>query len=415
VNVFVLFLGFLLIRKVFNRIVSLSEVAKLISEGDLSQTININQPGEVGILGQTLNQLTQQIRSNMDELNNYGQKTAEINQKIQDHVQVLSQLLQISSLISQGVALEEVLKIVMQKSRSLSGFDVAYLLFRKETDSTFYMKAADAMNTNDLLKLQVKPDDRVFETLINKGTSFILDKENPASDEIASALFNKFEIKNTLAMPVYGKGKVMGIFGVGNTQDSFVFKQSERELLDILSKQIAIAVENDLLMNRIEKLEIKDALTGLYNKGYILTRLQEEIRRAIVRQRPCSFVLLNLDAFQAYRNNFGLQEAEIRLKEIAALIRNAVTEIDRVAKFGDNEFAIVLPERNKRQAHEEAEVIRKAIEQNFNKDTDPKRRLSVSGGVSENPLDGVTAEELLANARKLLLLAKKEGKNTILV
>jgi diguanylate cyclase (GGDEF)-like protein len=186
-------------------------------------------------------------------------------------------------------------------------------------------------------------------------------------------------------------------------------------LLDIFAKQIAIGVENDFLLHRIEKLEIKDALTGLYNEMFIRSRLQEEIKRAIVYQRPCAFALLNVDNFEKFHRTFGLLRSEAALKKVASLVRDSVSEIDRVARFGDNDFAIVLPERNKRQALDLTEEIRRRIEVTFSSEQDPTCRITVSGGISENPLDGVESEELVAKAKASLAIAKSQGKNRVVV
>ena len=99
-------------------------------------------------------------------------------------------------------------------------------------------------------------------------------------------------MKNCLAMPVFLKSKVKAILGIGNTREDFQYNKDDIELLDIFSKQVAIAIENDIMASRIEKLEIKDALTGRYNQGFINSRLQEEIKRAIAYQRPCALIIL---------------------------------------------------------------------------------------------------------------------------
>ncbi len=91
-----------------------------------------------------------------------------------------------------------------------------------------------------------------------------------------------------------------------------------------------------------------------------------------------------------------------------------LTEIDRVARTANNEFAIVLPEKNKRQAKFISEEVRKKVEASFREERDENKKLTVSGGVSENPLDGVTAEELVIKAREALGQAKSLGKNRIL-
>lgn len=413
ISVFIAVTGFFVIKEVFDRIVSVSSEARLIAAGDMTRTLNLGQKDEVGVLGETLNQLTQRIRSNMDELKSYGEKTTEINLEIQKRVLILSSLMQISSLISQGEKLEEIMKLITEKSRLLANSDAAYLLFRPEGEDDFCVKSADGVNAGYLLKVSVGPGDSLFARPVNSNRPLILDDQNTATAEAAALFYEKFRLKNTLALPVFLKGRVTAVLGIGNTREQFLYKKEDTELLDIFAKQVAVAVENDILMNRVEKLEIKDALTGLYNNAFIASRLAEEIKRAIVYHRPCSFIFFDLDNFQEFRHAFGSMHAELTLKKVAALIVSSVSEIDRVARAGDDQFALVLPERNKRQAQETAEEIRKKIVSAYSAEHDAARRITVSAGVSENPLDGVTAVELIDKAKQLLGLAKAQGKNCV--
>ena len=413
ISIFIAVAGFFMVKEIFDRIVSVSEEAKRIAAGDITRKLEVAKEDEVGDLGDSLNQLTQRIRNNMDELKSYSEKTTEINLEIQKRVLVLSSLLQISSLISQGARLEDILKITIEKSRLLANSDLAYLLFREEGKETFCMKIVDGVNSSLLLNITLEPHEILASKIIKTNKPFLLDTKNVLPKEANEAFFEKFKLKNTLALPIYLKGRVTGILGIGNTWDDFLYKTDDTELLDIFAKQISIAVENDILIHRVEKLEIKDALTGLYNEVFIHSRLQEEIKRAILYRRPCAFVLFNVDNFKEFHKTFGSLQAESTLKRISSLIRDSVTEIDRVGRSGDNEFAVVLPERNKRQAQEMAEVIRKKIEFSFSEESDPKKRLTLSGGVSENPLDGIEADELVNKAKEQLKLAKTEGKNRI--
>jgi diguanylate cyclase (GGDEF)-like protein len=413
ISIFIALAGFYVIKEVFDRIASVSAEAKLIVAGDISRKVNIGYRDEIGDLGEALNQLTQRIRSNMEELKVYSEKSTEINLEIKKHILILSNLLQISSLISHGDKLENILKFTVEKSRALANSDVAYLFSKDENTDTFSVKIKDGINSEHLLQLQLNRDDKVFNKLIQANQPLILDKENALTEDIKTAFHENFKLKGTLAVPVNLKGRLVGILGIGNKSETILYRKADRELLELFAKQIAIALENDILMQRVEKLEIKDALTGLYNKTFIHNRLQEEINRAIIYRRPCAFILLNIDNFQQFHENFGLLQAEVTLKKIAFLIRDSFTEIDRVARVGDNEFAVVLPEKNKRQAQELAENIRKKIDSAFDKERDVFRRLTVSGGVSENPLDGVNAEELITQAKEALNSAKTQGKNRI--
>ncbi|MDP2830639.1 MAG: GGDEF domain-containing protein, partial [Candidatus Omnitrophota bacterium] len=164
-----------------------------------------------------------------------------------------------------------------------------------------------------------------------------------------------------------------------------------------------------------EKLEIKDTLTGLYNRFFIKSRLQEEIKRAIVYQRPCAFIIFDIDNFKNYFEKFGLINGEAALKKIAVLIRGCITEVDRVGRTDYDEFSLILPEKNKRQAQEVAEEICKKIQASFCVDQDSSKCLTFSAGVSENPLDGVEVEQLMAKAKELLRKAKAGGKNKVVV
>jgi diguanylate cyclase (GGDEF)-like protein len=404
--------GFFLVKEIFDRIVSVCGEAKLIADGDLDRRLEIEQPDEIGVLGESLNQLTQRIRSNMDELKNYSEKTTQINVEIQKRVIVLSSLLQISSLISQGVKLEDILKLTIEKSRLLASSEVAFLLFRNEGEDYFLVKIADGIDAELLLNLRLGPEEDLFHAIVDKSRPFILDSNAKLKENIEKAFYEKFKVRNMLAIPVFLRGRVIALLGIGNRKDSFSYKNDDVELVDVFAKQIAIAIENDLLMHRIEKLEIKDALTGLYNATFIRTRLQEEIKRAINYQRPCAFVIIDIDNFRQFHLSTGSIQSESTLKNIAGLIKDSISEVDRVGRIGDDEFGIVLPEKNKRQALEVAEVIRKKVEFGF-RNADRNKIITVSSGVSENPLDGIEAEELITKAKDLVAFAKKQGKNRV--
>jgi len=415
ITIFISLIGLFIIKEIFDRIVSITSGTKLIASGDFSHRFKVEHADEVGVLGDTLNHLTTHIRSNMEELKSYSEKTTEINLEIRERVVVLSSLLQISSLISQGAKLDEILNLTVEKVRLLAKSDAAYLLFKEERQDNLYMKASAGIDTGYLIKMNIESEESLFNKLIKEGKPLILDKDNVLPENMAVDFYEKFGAKNSLALPVILDEKVIAIVGICNRRESFSYRKEDLGLLDIFTKQIAIAIENDTLTRRVEKLEIKDALTGLYNEAFIRSRLQEEIKRAITYQRPCSFMLLDVDNFKIYVRNFGSAQSEAVLKKIAYLIRDSVTEIDRVGRISDDVFAILLPEKNKRRAQDIAEDIRKKIEFAFSEEADINKRITVSGGVSENPLDGIVAEELISKAQELVDLAKKKGRNRIVV
>ncbi|MCK9431928.1 MAG: diguanylate cyclase [Candidatus Omnitrophica bacterium] len=406
--------GLLVIKEVFDRLTSVTAEAKFIAAGDINRKLEVQYSDEVGELGNILNQLTCRIRSDMDELKDYSAKTTEINIEIQKKIIVLSNLMQISALISEGSKFDEVLKIAVEKSRALANSEVAFLLFKNEEKGAFRVKVSDGLRSGYLASIEIGAKDNIYHKIFNINRVFILDKQNPLDERLAAEFISRFQVKNCLAMPVFLRGGVKAVLGIANNRDGFSYKKDDVELLDIFSRQLAVAIENDILEHRIEKLEIKDALTGLYNRFFIESRLQEEIQRAIVYQRPCSFVVLDIDNFRNYREKFGLIRAEASLKKTARLIQDCISQVDRVGRTDDDEFSIILPEKNKRQSREVAEEIRRKMEEAFCSGPQDEC-LTLSSGVSENPLDGVEVGQLMLKAKELLKKAKDEGRNRVVV
>ena len=251
-----------------------------------------------------------------------------------------------------------------------------------------------------------------MEKVVVNRSLLIIDSSVKLSRE-AEAFRKTYDIKNILAIPIYSGRKDFGILIMGSKDDNYKYKNEDVELAKVFAKQITIAIESDILNKKTEELAIKDDLTDLYNKNFILTALGDEIKRAIFYQRPCSFVVFGIDNFDGFFSAHGELAAEEALKKVAKVIKDNMATVARAARIGGDEFAVLLPEKNKKESFAIAEEIRKKIESmNFLKSGNGG--LTVSGGVSENPLDGIVSDDLIAKAKELLLLAKTQGKNRIL-
>lgn len=413
ISIIVALIGFLVVKEIFDRLIVMTKQAKVIASGNINHKLDVQESDEVGELGNVLNQLTNRIRGNMDELKSYSEKTTEINLDIQKKIMVLSNLLQVSSLISQEEKFENILKVAVEKSRLLASSDTAFLLFKEENKDVFNVKAADGAAAHYLATVSLGPKEDLYNQGFNQNKDLILDQQNLKNTDFAQSFLNKFQARNCLALPIVLRNRVKAVLVIANNRDNFSYTRDDRDLLDIFSKQIAIAIENDLMAHRLEKLETKDVLTGLYNKNFMVNRLQEEIKRAIVYQRPCALLVFDVDNFKEYREKFGLISAEMALKKIAILMNECVTEVDRVGRTGDDEFSIILPEKNKRQSKDIAEEICKKIQAAFAGTQDSAKGLTLSAGIAENPLDGVEAGQLVEKANELLKRAKAAGRNRV--
>ncbi len=414
ISILVAVLGLILAKGIIDQVIDMAVEAKIIAGGDYDHRIDVMGEDEIGTLGESINFMTYKIKTNLDELKNYGQKMKDINIDIHKKVFTLSNLLQVGDAISSGtVAIDSLVEMAVEKAAQLfdGGFGILYM--PKAEGMDLVVRTSFNLSKEKLSGLVIKKGGcGVLDRLLDNGAVMVLDRGLKSSKEIEDfkATCN---IKNLIAVPIQCGRKMLGLLLIGNRADDYKYKDDDVDLIKTFAKQIAIAVENDILSKRTESLVISDDLTGLYNKNFIMARLEEEIKRAIFYQRPCSLVVLNVDGFKKFRDSRGELASEEALKRLGKVIKDSTMPVAKVARIGGDEFAILLPEKNKKEAAYLAEEIRKKIEAT-NLLKEGKAALTVSGGVSENPIDGMTNEELLKKASEALSEAKSAGKNTII-
>ncbi len=417
ITIIIALLGFALAKNMIEPIIDIAIEAKLIAGGDFERSVEIKEDsGEIGELATSLNSMSDKIRSNLTELKSYGDQTREINEEIHKKVMVLSGLLQVGNLISAGTDLKSVLDILVEKVSLLDGTNPAgVLLIDKDRDNLIPFSLLNINGSDAKLPASLKRG--LFARLRTEVRDIIIDKNLDKEDEAVASFRSLYSVRNAIIIPIVVRGNLEGVVVMGNNEDDFEYKVDDVELLHVFCKQAAIAIENDKLMRKTEELEVKDELTGLYNYKFIRERLDEEISRGIMYQRPCGFLLFGIDNFSGFCERHGRMAGESALKKIGSLISSELTPVDKAARFSDDEFALVLPERNKKEAKDIADEISTKISEIviLPSAADDEKSLTVSAGLSENPIDGINAKDLIKKAKELLDQAKGEGKNTIKV
>lgn len=161
---------------------------------------------------------------------------------------------------------------------------------------------------------------------------------------------------------------------------------------------------------------VTDALTGLHNRRYFDSALEIETRRSLRYGLGLSLLLLDLDRFKPINDLHGHRFGDIVLKTVGAVLRRAVRDSDVACRIGGEEFAVILPETDRLGAFRLAERVRDAIRRAFERPFEGLRlELSVSGGVASFPIDGENADNLIERADQALYLAKKQGRDRIVL
>jgi diguanylate cyclase (GGDEF)-like protein/putative nucleotidyltransferase with HDIG domain len=177
-----------------------------------------------------------------------------------------------------------------------------------------------------------------------------------------------------------------------------------------------IVVHRSLSVPQLQAEARVDPKTGLYNARYFATTLATEIARAARFERPMSLIMADLDLLRDINNSYGHLAGDAVLKGIAEIFRQQLRHYDVPARFGGEEFSILLPETPAEQAMEIAERIRRAVaEREFEVETASEPiRATVSLGVAAFPKDGVDANELIHQADLAVYRAKLQGRNRVL-
>jgi len=175
-----------------------------------------------------------------------------------------------------------------------------------------------------------------------------------------------------------------------------------------------IALDNAILVQRAEALSVTDDLTQLYNSRYMSQVLRRETKRASRSGRPLSLLFIDLDGFKSINDTYGHLYGSRALVEAGALIRQCARETDVVARFGGDEFALILPDTGSEGAASVGERIRDRVHAHkFLQGLDI--HLTVSVGVATLPDVAASAEGLIQAADEAMYHVKEHGKNGIYI
>ncbi len=218
-----------------------------------------------------------------------------------------------------------------------------------------------------------------------------------------------------LAVPLICGERILGVIeGVRETAKHRNFKRSEVTLLDSLAHPIASALANAVRIAEAERLSQTDDLTKLHNARYLRQFLLNEIRRARRYGSSVAALFLDLDDFKGINDEHGHLVGSHVLMEMAAVILSSVRDTDAVARYGGDEFVIVLPDTGTELAGAVAERIRQKISRyRFTGGRRLQLSLTASFGVAAFPLHASSPQQLIACADTAMYEAKAANKNCV--
>jgi len=187
-----------------------------------------------------------------------------------------------------------------------------------------------------------------------------------------------------------------------------------RQLADTVAEHIALAMANLSLREALRLEAIRDPLTGLYNRRYMQEFLERELHAARRKRRPLAVMMLDLDHFKRYNDNFGHSAGDQALAVVGETLLRCVRADDVACRYGGEEFALILPECSLRQATVRAEEIRSCISEYHARRSDRAAdTLTVSIGVAAFDETTDRVDLLLKFADEALYEAKRAGRDRV--
>ncbi|HEY6012258.1 MAG TPA: sensor domain-containing diguanylate cyclase, partial [Nitrospirota bacterium] len=209
----------------------------------------------------------------------------------------------------------------------------------------------------------------------------------------------------------------IGAIGIDNTS-KFGLTVDEMDFMAVLSYQIAAGIEKTRLFEKTQKMSQFDGLTGLYNHRMFQEKLHHELNRRGRTLKPLSLMMLDIDHFKQFNDDYGHQAGDAALRQLSDVIlhQSRSDSTDICCRYGGEEFAIIMPEAELHNAVRVAERLRKTVEEHpfsiRDKKTDTKVTISIGlAGISGN--EDLSPEGLVKKADDALYLSKKNGRNRV--
>jgi diguanylate cyclase (GGDEF)-like protein len=256
----------------------------------------------------------------------------------------------------------------------------------------------------DAIETEIHADvEAYFNKFSNHIQPHVLDgRSNPDSPSS--------QILPLAVVPLLYQQKLIGALLVRSNDASRVWQENEVLLLQTVADQVAVAVRLACLFDHTQKQALTDALTGCYNRRSFEIQLERELRTAKRELQHLSLIILDIDHFKRINDTFGHETGDETLRALGECLRKEVRGRDTTARFGGEEFAIILPDTNEKRAILAGERLRNIIG-----DLEIKGvgHITASFGVSTFPLNGDSRDMLVHTADAALYQAKHLGRNCV--
>lgn len=302
-----------------------------------------------------------------------------------------------------------VVKEVVRIMGDVLQYECHALIFRDRWGNLYYRSRSDQGRHNFHLKAIDLEAEELLARVCKMGEPVSINDIRTRDDYTSLSQ----DARAVMLVPLVSHGSTNGLL-VAESNEVAGFKGKHVQMISVVARSAALALENAELHKRTEELTIIDELTETYNYRFFVQKLEEEKRRALRYNLPLSLVMVDIDHFKKFNDSYGHEVGNIVLRNLSAIIKKCIRDVDFFVRYGGEEFVVILPQTASVEALTIGERIRSQVEKTaIEVQGVGGLRVTVSVGVSSFPENGKSHEELVSITDQALYRAKGEGRNVV--
>lgn len=297
---------------------------------------------------------------------------------------------------------------IVEQASSILESERCSLMLLDEYKGEMCIKGAVGLEPEIIKKSKLNIGEGIAGLVIEEGKPMLV-KVIDDDKRLQRNNSQKYKTKSFLSVPIKINQKFIGVLNVTDkkSRENSVYTEIDLKILLTIVRQVAVVLENAQLSKELKYLTVTDALTSLYNHRYLMECLAYEIRRFKRFNRSLCLLIMDVDDFKKYNDDFGHKEGDMLLKKISEILKKTLREVDVICRYAGDEFVAILPETNETEVKRLAEMIQKSV-----KELKAKSPVTLSMGTAKC-IDGMNRHDFILKANASLHKAKCDGKNRI--
>jgi diguanylate cyclase (GGDEF)-like protein len=320
---------------------------------------------------------------------------------------------------------EEIIGLFLERAPEISGAKIVYPLLLDKRRDILHTKPLEGTNDARLdqasLAFEAEMTQLEFPLYLRSNRRIVLEggevvitssvrdlAEDVLGKQACESGQKRLDVKRLAIVPLVVGTEPLGLITFMYDSDDI-----DVEILELLAGHCTLALKASIDQGALGRFSEVDEITWLYNRRYLLDTLSQEIVRAHRYNRPLSVVLLDIDGFTAFNDSYGPSMGDKLLRSVAMILSTALMEPEIAARYGNDEFALLLPESSRASAVAlTSKLLAQVGQVTVFGGSGPPEPVTATVAIVCYPEDGESREELITTAEAGLSDAKQEKKNS---